>query len=65
VALEQFEKFAAQGVHFIDSTAELPFLASPPRAVTDAQAPVVGLQRQGEWQAENQALAAMERANLG
>jgi hypothetical protein len=64
LALEQFEKFAAQGVRFIDSTDALPFLsAAAPASASDA--PVVGLQRQGEWQAENQALAALERAGLG
>lgn len=68
LALDQFKKFEQLGVRFIDTrtaAAELPFLAGPERAVSHSDAPVVGLQRQGEWQAENQALADLERANLG
>lgn len=65
LALEQFAKFEAQGVRFIASTDELPFLSGAHRGVPLAEAPVTGLQRQGEWQAENQALADMERAGLG
>jgi nicotinamidase/pyrazinamidase len=64
LALEAFQKFEAQGVRFIDSTAELPFLTGPAQPVP-ADAPVVGLQRQGQWQAENQALADLDRAGLG
>jgi nicotinamidase/pyrazinamidase len=60
LALEQFKRFEAQGVRFVDSTAELPFLAGAPAAPAEAAdgVAVVGLQRQGEWQAENQAQAA-------
>lgn len=65
LALAQFQKFADQGVRFIDSTDDLPFLASPLSAAGEGEPPVVGLQRLGEWQAENQALAGLERSHLG
>ena len=65
LALEQFSKFEAQGVRFINSTDPLPFLSGTPSAASAGDSPVVGLQRLGEWQAENQALASLERASLG
>jgi nicotinamidase-related amidase len=65
LALEQFKKFEDQGVHFIASTDELPFLSGQRPAASAGEAPVVGLQRLGEWQTENQALAALERSNHG
>lgn len=65
LALEQFRKFEAQGVRFINSTDELPFLAGAARAALDGAAPVVGWQRQGDWQAENQSLADLERTAPG
>jgi nicotinamidase-related amidase len=68
LALKQFAKFEAQGVHFVESTAELPFLrGAPPTAAANDQAPsqpVVGLERLGEWQAENQAAADLEGEDL-
>jgi hypothetical protein len=68
LALEQFAKFETQGVHFVDSTAELPFLrGAPPTGAANGQAagqPVVGLERLGEWQAENQTAADLEGGDL-
>lgn len=54
LALEQFEAFAQKGVHFVDSTADLPFLETPEAPQETAElVPVAGLQRMGQWRAKN------------